>query len=101
MVVKASMGGMGQHFGDVETGEVDSAIMVNWMPGDVRGDDIDDVEGVADVGQLEAWVEDYAEALGLVGYDDGSGQSCRTRLVWLPFQFCARDGMFAYGQQGC
>lgn len=29
MVVKASMGGMGQHFGDVETGEVDSVIMVN------------------------------------------------------------------------
>ena len=76
MIVKA---GIGQHFEDVETGGVDSAIMVNWMPGDVRGDNVDDVDGAT----AEAWVEDYVEALGLVGYDDGSGQSCRTGLVWL------------------
>ena len=35
----------------------------------------------ADVGQLEAWVEDYAEPLGLVGHDDGSGQSYKTGPV--------------------
>lgn len=43
------------------------------MPGRCEENDVDDVDSTADVGQLEAWVEDYAEPLGLVGHDDGSG----------------------------
>jgi hypothetical protein len=55
--------------------------MVNWMPGDMRGDDVDDIDGAAEVSQSEAWVEDYVEALGLVSHNGGSNQSCRTGLV--------------------
>ena len=68
------------------------------MSGRCEENDVDDVDAAADVGQLEAWVEDYAEPFGLVGHGDGSGQSYKTGRcdceVWCClFQFCVRDGM--------